>query len=139
MVITLMPALILAISTTIHNVADHGGHTPNWAILITSWLSAALFTPWVMAALSLSLTYFALNDHPQETALEALNHSNKLMKGHKWKLFCLFFRFFGWGLLCILTLGIGFLWLWPYMAAAHAAFYDDIKQLREPETRSNTE
>jgi len=36
-------------------------------------------------------------------------------------------RFFGWFLLCILTLGIGFLWLYPYMQVSFAKFYEDIK------------
>ena len=36
--------------------------------------------------------------------------------------------FIGWGLLSVLTLGIGFLWLSPYMNAAYAAFYDDVSR-----------
>ena len=43
-----------------------------------------------------------------------------------WKLFCLHWRFFGWALLCVLTLGIGFLWLGPYIAMSTAKFYDDL-------------
>lgn len=51
-----------------------------------------------------------------------------ISSGNKWKLFCLGFRFFGWALLCILTLGIGFLWLFPYMIVSFAQFYDDLKE-----------
>jgi len=47
--------------------------------------------------------------------LDAITKSKEMMRGNKWKLFCLGFRLFGWGLLCILTFGIGFLWLYPYM------------------------
>ena len=36
-------------------------------------------------------------------------------------------RFIGWVLLCILTLGIGFLWLSPYIQISYAKFYEDIK------------
>jgi uncharacterized membrane protein len=50
------------------------------------------------------------------------------MKGNKWKYFCLQWRFFGWALLCVLTLGIGFLWLQPYMMTSSARFYEDLKQ-----------
>lgn len=56
--------------------------------------------------------------------------SEKMMAGNKWRLFCLQFSFIGWQILCILSLGIGFLWLTPYMNAATAAFYDEIS--REP-------
>jgi uncharacterized membrane protein len=51
------------------------------------------------------------------------------MQGNKWKFFCLGARFFGWILLCVLTMGIGFLWLLPYMSVAFAQFYDDLKPI----------
>jgi uncharacterized membrane protein len=35
--------------------------------------------------------------------------------------------FIGWALLCILSLGIGFLWLIPYVNVSLAKFYQDIK------------
>jgi uncharacterized membrane protein len=34
--------------------------------------------------------------------------------------------FFGWSILAILSLGVGFLWLNPYQNAAHAAFYREL-------------
>lgn len=49
------------------------------------------------------------------------------MDGHKWQLFCLHLSFIGWWLLCILTLGIGTLWLAPYSQNSTAAFYEDLK------------
>ena len=49
------------------------------------------------------------------------------MDGHKWQLFCLHLSFIGWWLLCILTLGIGTLWLAPYIQNSTAAFYEDLK------------
>ena len=60
----------------------------------------------------------------------AYSMSGFIMAGNKWRLFCLQFSFIGWQILCILSLGIGFLWLTPYMNAATAAFYDEIS--REP-------
>jgi uncharacterized membrane protein len=49
-----------------------------------------------------------------------------MMQGRKMKLFLLDLSFIGWILLSILTLGIGLLWLLPYMYSARAAFYEDI-------------
>ena len=43
---------------------------------------------------------------------------------------CLDLSFIGWALLCILTLGIGFLWLQPYIEASHAKFYEELKARR---------
>ncbi|MBD3392996.1 MAG: DUF4386 family protein [Chitinivibrionales bacterium] len=44
-----------------------------------------------------------------------------------WKLFYLGCRFIGWFLLCILTAGIGFLWLMPYGHTSFALFHEDLK------------
>lgn len=46
------------------------------------------------------------------------------MIGYRFKAFVLSFTFFGWILLAILTLGIGMLWLLPYMAIAIIIFYE---------------
>ncbi|WP_347222634.1 DUF975 family protein, partial [Bacteroides congonensis] len=35
--------------------------------------------------------------------------------------------FIGWALLAIVTFGIGFLFLQPYMQVSRAAFYEDLK------------
>jgi uncharacterized membrane protein len=35
-------------------------------------------------------------------------------------------RFIGWFLLCILSLGIGFLWLIPYFMTSNAVFYESL-------------
>ena len=60
------------------------------------------------------------------TAREAIAASKEMMRGNRWRLFCLGFSFIGWSLLCALTLGIGTLWLRPYEEAAHAAFYREV-------------
>ena len=49
-----------------------------------------------------------------------------MMRGNKWRLFCLSFSFIGWILLCGLTMGIGFLWLIPYADTSHWKFYRSI-------------
>ena len=56
-----------------------------------------------------------------------------MMKGHKFDLFYLYLSFIGWFLLAMLTAGIGTLWLAPYVEAAKAAFYNDLKAERGEE------
>ena len=70
---------------------------------------------------------FLMRDYPEIGAREALRLSRELMRGHKWDLFVLQFTFIGWIILSILTAGIGFVWLMPYMATAQAHFYQDLK------------
>ena len=83
--------------------------------------------------LSVSLSYSQVNyllaDNPAMGAMEAIGRSRKIMARNRWKLFCLGCRFWGWGLLCVPTLGIGLLWLTPYMYVSIAKFYDDLRPI----------
>lgn len=65
-------------------------------------------------------------EYPEIGVIDALRNSAQLMKGNKWKLFCLDFSFLGWILLSILTCGIGVVFLTPYTEIATTAFYDGI-------------
>ena len=89
----------------------------------------------IVKSLSYAMTPFILNDHPEMTASEAIKASQKLMDGHKMDLFILGLTFIGWEILACLTMGIGFLFLNPYMNAAYAAFYRNISGQRQ-EARS---
>ncbi len=94
-------------------------------IFIVLWM-LLLIIPGIIAAFSYAMTFYIIHDNPATGALAAIKRSKQIMNGNKWKYLCLSFRFFGWGVLATLTLGIGFLWLIPYMATSNAAFYDDI-------------
>ena len=95
-------------------------------LFILLW-SLLFIIPGIIAAISYSQTFFILADDKKITGVDALKKSKKMMIGHKWKYFCLGFRFFGWFILSILTMGIGFLWLIPYFSVSFANFYEDIK------------
>ena len=82
--------------------------------------------PGIIAALGYSMTFFIMTDDTLIKPQEALKKSKSMMNGYKMKLFYLCLRFFLLSLLCILTLGIGFLWLIPYVHVTLAKFYDDI-------------
>jgi uncharacterized membrane protein len=99
-----------------------------WILLFVVLWTLLLIVPGIIAAYSYSQTYFILVDDETISPRDALRKSKEMMKGNKWKLFCLGLRFIGWGLLSILTLGIGFLWLIPYARTSFAKFYEDIKQ-----------
>lgn len=98
---------------------------------IFTFLWTLLFIiPGIIKSYAYSMSGFILAENPEMTAKEAMQVSEKMMVGNKWRLFCLQISFIGWQLLCVLSLGIGFLWLKPYMNAAVAAFYDEVS--REP-------
>lgn len=95
-------------------------------LFIILW-TLLLIIPGIIMAYAYMMTFFVLADDPHVGAREAIRRSKEMMRGNKWKLFCLYFRFIGWSLLALLTCGIGFLWLMPYMQAAAAHFYEDVK------------
>jgi uncharacterized membrane protein len=95
-------------------------------LYVVLW-SLLLVVPGIIAALGYSMTFYILADDPVIIPQDALKKSKSMMDGYKLKLFYLGLRFFLLALLCILTLGIGFFWLIPYVHVTMAKFYDDIK------------
>lgn len=74
--------------------------------------------------------YFMIVDMPNLSAMKAIKMSSWLMKGSKFRLFCLIISFLPLQLLSLFTLGIGNLWITPYKNTAEAAFYVDLSQNR---------
>jgi uncharacterized membrane protein len=103
-------------------------------IFVFLW-SLLLIIPGIIAAYAYSMTFYILADDPNVGPLEAIRKSKQMMLGKKGKLFCLHLRFIGWWLLCILSCGIGFLWLTPYVYAATVHFYDDLAPAAASGTR----
>ena len=96
-------------------------------VFISLW-SLLLIIPGFIKLYAYALTPYILIDNPEISANQAINLSQKMMKGHKFDLFFLHFSFIGWFFLSIFTFGIGLLWLLPYMMTAQAAFYQDVKK-----------
>lgn len=94
--------------------------------------SLLLIVPGIIAALSYSMTWYIIADDPAISGEDAMKKSKAMMDGYKAKLFYLFLRFIPWVLLCILTLGIGFLWFVPWAHVTMAKFYDDIRNNPAP-------
>ncbi|MGN1327122.1 MAG: DUF975 family protein, partial [Clostridia bacterium] len=57
------------------------------------------------------------------TSKQTVDTSRQLMAGKRGKLFCLQLSFIGWAILAACTLGIGYIWLMPYIQFAMFAFY----------------
>ncbi|MCK1992008.1 DUF975 family protein [Peribacillus muralis] len=102
------------------------------AIFIFLW-SLLLLIPGIIKGMSYSQLFLLLKDHPEYTVLEAIAESKKRMNGLKWKYFLMNLSFIGWGILCIFTLGIGLLWLIPYIGTTLAAFYNELIVPQEDE------
>ncbi|MDF2505900.1 MULTISPECIES: DUF975 family protein [Clostridium] len=106
-------------------------------IFVFLW-SLLLIIPGIIAAYRYSMSFYILNDNPEIGAMDALRESKKMMIGYKGKLFLLNLSFIGWAILSVLTAGIGFLWLIPYMNTATANFYQNLKDASKTEISSST-
>jgi uncharacterized membrane protein len=95
-------------------------------LFVLLW-SLLLIVPGVIAGLSYAMTFFLLADDPALDGPKAIAKSKQIMDGHKMQLFMLGLRFIGWILLGIVTAGIGFLWIMPYMTVSVATLYEDIR------------
>ena len=101
------------------------------ATRILKTLYIALWTfvfviPGIVASYSYAMTGYILAENPELTAGEAIRLSKEMMRGNRWRLFCLQFSFIGWDILASFTLGVGNLFLRAYKSAAEAAFYREI-------------
>ena len=101
-------------------------------VQLFTFLWALLFIiPGIVKAYSYSMTYMILADNPDMSPTEAIKASQAMMKGNKWRLFCLDLSFIGWILLTILTFGILGFWVTPYNLMAHVEFYESLKPKAE--------
>lgn len=89
-------------------------------------LAIIVSIPVVILELALAMTPYIFVDKEELGLIDSIKLSIKMMKGNKWNLFVINLSFIGWALLCILTLGIGYLWLGPYIQLTITNFYIDL-------------
>ena len=94
-------------------------------IFIILW-TLLLIIPGIIAYFRYSQTWFILSEDENIGPLEAISKSKEMMIDNKWKLFCLYCRFIGWFMLCIVTLGFAGLYVGPYFSQSCANFYNDL-------------
>lgn len=73
-----------------------------------------------------ALTYYILSDNRGLEVMDSVNKSVELMKGNKIRLFLLYLSFIGWYVLGVISFGIGFIWILPYVEATIAEFYNSL-------------
>ncbi|WP_139958315.1 DUF975 family protein [Flavicella sediminum] len=95
-------------------------------LFILLW-TLLLIIPGIIAAISYAMTFYILAENPDLAPREVLQKSQDMMYGYKMKYAGILLRIFGLAILCIFTLGIGFLFLAPYVQVVNAQFYEEIK------------
>ncbi|HOJ44886.1 MAG TPA: DUF975 family protein [Bacilli bacterium] len=114
----------------------------NFVPALVLWILQQLFVflwsllfliPGIIKHYAYALAFFLLEEKKELDPSEALRQSEAMMRGHKWRLFCLDVSYLGWIILSILTAGILFLWVKPKMDLAHYEFFLDLRERRKVE------
>ena len=90
-----------------------------------------LIVPGIMAAIGLMFANYVLIDNEKLRTTEILKKAWTITNGHKMDLFMLGLSFFGWYLLGVLTCGIAFIYVIPYVKTTTTKFLYDIKVQNE--------
>lgn len=95
-------------------------------IYIVLW-TLLLIVPGIIKGYSYAMVPYILRDDPTISGNRAIELSMQMMEGNKMRLFTLHLTFIGWIVLACLTLGIGFLFVMPYIESTIANFYEELK------------
>lgn len=99
----------------------------NTVLLIVYPLASILYlVVSVMISLIYAQAFYLLHDFPDYSVKQLLSMSRQLMKGSKGRFFYLLVSFLPLMLLGLLSCGIAFLWLIPYMNATCTEFFLDL-------------
>ena len=96
--------------------------------LIILGCTLLLVIPGIIAAIGLTYYQEVCADNPEMKALDIVKKSWAITKGHKMDLFVLGLSFIGWCIVAGLTLGILYIWLYPYITVTMALAYEELKK-----------
>jgi len=100
-----------------------------WNLLWVFIWSLLFIIPGIVKSYSYSMMFFVIAENPKIGAEKSMNISKIMTNGHKADLFVLDLSFIGWNLLCLLSCGIGYIWLLPYYNATKTNAYYDLKRM----------
>lgn len=99
---------------------------------VFTFLWSLLFIiPGIIKGIAYSQMFFLLVDNPKMDAAEAQKRSIEMMDGHKMEWFILQLSFILWYLLGIITFGLAFIYVTPYVEASKAEFYNRLKKAKK--------
>jgi len=94
-----------------------------WRALLNFLWYLLLLIPGIIKSFAYSMVPYILADNPNIGHKRALELSNKMTKGHKFRIWVLGLSFIGWYLLGMLALFIGVLFVIPYQNTTMAELY----------------
>ena len=105
--------------------------TINILTTIFTLLGSLLFViPGVIVALAYSMVFLMYVEDDSLLPMDYLFKSKALMHGYKWDYFIFILSFLGWTLFVIITLGVGLIWVVPYITVSEIIYYDELKKIK---------
>lgn len=95
--------------------------------LLTFLWTLLLIIPGIIAAYRYSQAIFVLVEDPSKGIMQCIRESKEMMVGHKWEFFVLELSFILWQLLGLVTCGLAFIYVYPYMKVTFANYYNAVK------------
>ncbi|MBR5873013.1 MAG: DUF975 family protein [Oscillospiraceae bacterium] len=96
-------------------------------IKIVLW-TLLFIIPGIIKSYEYFMVPYILAENPNMKSEDVFELSKQMTKGEKMSIFLLQLSFIGWMLLCILTCGIGYFFLNPYMEATYAELYQVMRE-----------
>jgi uncharacterized membrane protein len=100
-----------------------------WFQLWTALWSLLFIIPGIIKSIAYSQMYYIVAENPSISVKKAMKTSIKITHGYKMSIFVLGLSFFGWGILTLISFGIGSLWLAPYVSTTMANLYLKLKEI----------
>lgn len=107
--------------------------------VITVALTMLFIVPGIIFAYSSYFTNEIISDNPKINPMDAIRLSKKMVKGNRTELFILDLSFILWYLLCIVTVGIGCVYVLPYVYTTKALYYENFRMRALQEGRVTSE
>lgn len=99
-----------------------------WSSLLNFLWFLLLIIPGIIKSYAYSMTPYILADNPGIGMKRAVDLSNQMTRGQKWRMFVLDLSFIGWFILGTLALGVGVLFVLPYYNSTKAELYLVLRQ-----------
>lgn len=96
-------------------------------LIIATLLIIISYIVIIYKSLGFAMIGFLAIDNPNATGRNLLKTSLLLMRGHKIEYLILIFSFILWNLLSIITCGIAYIYVFPYMQLTYAGYYEKLR------------
>lgn len=130
---SIIPVVVAGLISGFCVAWNHAGFIGSGLLaVIVGMVSLMAAVVWYLICLRYALIYYIYGENQQLRVTEVFRESARLMEGNKARAFRLGLSFMGMIFLAMMSFGIGFLWIMPYIQCAWSQLYINIKEEKGP-------